>query len=90
MDLEKVDTSKHKIIVGLDFGTTYSGLAWAETRQPGKIASVTTWPISENDLEAESSGKCPTTLRYAGESKQWGFSIPATSPDNETIAWFKL
>lgn len=31
--LGKLSLSDRKIIVGVDFGTTYSGLAWAETRR---------------------------------------------------------
>jgi molecular chaperone DnaK (HSP70) len=32
---------ERRIIVGIDFGTTYSGLAWAETRRVRIITSVT-------------------------------------------------
>ena len=37
-DFANLSLSDRKIIVGVDFGTTYSGLAWAETRR----ASLTT------------------------------------------------
>jgi len=32
-DFANLSLSDRKIIVGVDFGTTYSGLAWAETRR---------------------------------------------------------
>jgi len=37
-DFANLSLSDRKIIVGVDFGTTFSGLAWAETRR----ASLTT------------------------------------------------
>ena len=40
-DLGNLSLSERKIIVGVDFGTTYSGLAWAETRRVRIITSVT-------------------------------------------------
>lgn len=78
------------LIVGIDFGTTYSGLAWAETQQPDRRSAITTWPISKTAREGESSEKVPTKLRYHGNDTQWGFSIPVNAPPKEVIEWFKL
>ena len=32
--------NERKLIVGIDFGTTYSGVAWPETKRPGKLTAV--------------------------------------------------
>ena len=32
---EKLSVDERKIIVGIDFGTTYAGLAWAERKRVG-------------------------------------------------------
>ncbi|KAK1968964.1 actin-like ATPase domain-containing protein [Colletotrichum sublineola] len=88
--LEKLSVSERKIVVGIDFGTTYSGVAWAETQRPDRRTAITTWPISRNVHEGESSDKVPTKLRYVGDEVQWGFSIPITAPQDEVVEWFKL
>ncbi|KAH0439624.1 hsp70-like protein [Colletotrichum camelliae] len=87
---DKLAISERKIIVGIDFGTTYSGVAWAETQRADRRTAITTWPISKTVREGESSDKVPTKLRYAGDEIQWGFSIPITAPQDEVVEWFKL
>ncbi|KAJ0159325.1 Chaperone protein DnaK [Colletotrichum tanaceti] len=87
---EKLSVSERKIVVGIDFGTTYSGVAWAETQRPDRRTAITTWPISKTVREGESSDKVPTKLRYADGEVQWGFSIPVTAPQDQVIEWFKL
>lgn len=79
-------TPERKIIVGLDFGATYSGLAWADTEHPERRETVTAWP----GRHGSPSDKVPTRLRYAGDDVQWGFGIPSDSPREEAIEWFKL
>ncbi|KAM0330861.1 hypothetical protein ACHAQA_003816 [Verticillium albo-atrum] len=90
MDFERLAISERKIIVGIDFGTTYSGVAWAETQRPDRRTAITSWPVSQTIREGESSDKVPTKLRYAGGDIQWGFTIPMTAPQNEIAEWFKL
>ncbi|KAH0528439.1 hypothetical protein TsFJ059_003308 [Trichoderma semiorbis] len=90
MDFDKLSITDRKIIVGIDFGTTYSGVAWAETQRPDRRTAITTWPINKTTREGESSDKVPTKLRYAKDEVQWGFSIPITAPQEEVIEWFKL
>ncbi|UNI19937.1 hypothetical protein JDV02_006079 [Purpureocillium takamizusanense] len=93
-----IESGKHrllacerKIIVGIDFGTTYSGVAWAETQRPDRRVAVSAWPISRSAREGESSDKVPTKLRYTkGGHVQWGFAIPDTAPQDEVMEWFKL
>ncbi|EJT70088.1 hypothetical protein GGTG_12261 [Gaeumannomyces tritici R3-111a-1] len=90
MDFENLRIKDRKIIVGIDFGTTYSGVAWAETQRPDRRDPITTWPISRATREGESSEKVPTRLRYDGDEIQWGFSIPPSAPQREVLEWFKL
>ena len=90
MDFDKLSIKDRKIIVGIDFGTTYSGVAWAETQRPDRRVAITVWPISKTSREGESSDKVPTKLRYNGNDPEWGFSIPMTAPAEEVIEWFKL
>ncbi|KAF5701662.1 Hsp70 chaperone protein [Fusarium mundagurra] len=74
------------IIFGIDFGTTYSGVAWAYSRQPKGIEVVTSYDAEMNncsDLE-----KVPTQLLYDDEEvAAWGYSIPE---DEIGLKWFKL
>ncbi|EWG37123.1 hypothetical protein FVEG_00874 [Fusarium verticillioides 7600] len=74
------------IIIGIDFGTTYSGVAWAYSRQPEDIEVVTSWDAEMSkcsDLE-----KVPTQLLYEDdEVASWGYSIPG---DEIGLKWFKL
>lgn len=93
MDFESLRIKERKIIVGIDFGTTYSGVAWAETQRPDRRDPITTWPIDSATREGESSEKVPTKLRYAdddGQKVQWGFCIPPSAPQSDVIEWFKL
>ncbi|KAK3315466.1 hypothetical protein B0H66DRAFT_606349 [Apodospora peruviana] len=90
MDFERLQITERKIIVGVDFGTTYSGVAWAETQRSDRRVAITSWPVSKTILEGESSDKVPTKLRYSGNGIEWGFSIPVTAPRDEIIEWFKL
>lgn len=90
MDTNGLSLDDRKIIVGIDFGTTYSGVAWAETQRPDRRVAITVWPISKTAREGESSDKVPTKLRYNGNDVEWGFSIPVNAPEEEVIEWFKL
>ncbi len=90
MDFDKLKIPDRKIIVGIDFGTTFSGVAWAETQRPDRRVAITTWPINKTAREGETSDKVPTKLRYAGNEVQWGFQISASTPPDEIIEWFKL
>lgn len=90
MDLEGLKIKDRKIIVGIDFGTTYSGIAWAETQKPDRRLAIREWPISILNREGESSDKVPSKIRYTKDGPQWGFSIPISAPPTEINEWFKL
>ncbi|KAK2006639.1 actin-like ATPase domain-containing protein [Colletotrichum eremochloae] len=80
---------KNVFVIGIDFGTTFSGVSWAFLGQPDNIEVITRWEselIFNSDTE-----KTPSTLLYCGLQKEalWGYNIPAIK--NETaLKWFKL
>ncbi|KAI5794259.1 hypothetical protein DFH27DRAFT_565692 [Peziza echinospora] len=80
------------VVIGIDFGTTFSGVAWCFTGDPDKIRVIKNWPGSRNNQE-----KVPTVLSYAKKAKsetasptkvKWGFEIKPETPNQ--ISWFKL
>ncbi|KAJ0418508.1 hypothetical protein BJY00DRAFT_177645 [Aspergillus carlsbadensis] len=80
-----------KLVIGIDFGTTFTGVAWAETRRPDHISVIESWPAHAGTHEGMSSVKVPTELRYTTsngiESIEWGFQVPALV---DRYQWFKL
>ena len=57
----KVPNSARKIIAAIDFGTTFSGIAYAYTHSPEDEHSITTWPNAiSGALEGETHYKAPT------------------------------
>lgn len=87
---ESLSISERKIIVAIDFGTTYSGIAWAETQRHDRRTAITTWPISQTVRDGKTSEKVPTKLRHVGKNVQWGFQVPLQAPPAEVSEWFKL
>ncbi|KAK9440314.1 phosphatidylinositol 3 [Metarhizium brunneum] len=75
---------KRRIIVSIDFGTTYSGVSWAETSRPDVQHVVSSWPAIDG---LRSSLKVPTELRKLATGWQWGFQIPE---DAKRYRFFKL
>ena len=66
----------HKILVAVDFGTTFSALAWAQTRRPDVTEVVKTWPHLLQG--SQSCDKVPTEIRYDEEINfaiTWGTEI---------------
>ncbi|KAG0650908.1 hypothetical protein D0Z07_2774 [Hyphodiscus hymeniophilus] len=88
-DFARLALEERKLIVGIDFGTTFSGLAWAETRRVEKIFNVAieSWPANIETQEGTSSVKVPTEVRYTPQGMEWGFQIPSTIKRHK---WFKL
>ncbi|KZL84344.1 hsp70 family chaperone [Colletotrichum incanum] len=72
------------LVVGIDFGTTYSGAAWATITdfETDDIHLITSWPGCGCE-----EGKAPTELFYEQGNVTWGFNI---HNDAEPIRWFKL
>lgn len=80
---------KDALIIGIDFGTTYSGVAWSITKDPSNVMVVNSWPggASEN----RSAGQVPSVIAYNPKEPhkyKWGFDITSTNANQ--LAWFKL
>ncbi|KAI5788706.1 hypothetical protein FPQ18DRAFT_343143 [Pyronema domesticum] len=79
----------HKIVVGIDFGTTYSAAAWASTASPDHITLIGNWPT----VGTRTHHSAPTEISYPGAHTgnttdfQWGYDIPSTWL---RLKWFKL
>ncbi|KAI0442706.1 hypothetical protein F4803DRAFT_575269 [Xylaria telfairii] len=85
-------TGTTTLVVGIDFGTTYSGVSWliCKTGFPlGQPEIVSLWQTSiDNRQKNPESKKVPSKMHYDRNGKiSWGFKIPASA---ETIEWFKL
>ncbi|KAI1272591.1 hypothetical protein F5Y07DRAFT_403302 [Xylaria sp. FL0933] len=79
------DEENDSLVVGIDFGTTYSGVAWA-TRVDftnNNVNFISSWPGNNRD-----ESKVPTELWYNDDNElEWGYDISA---DVEPFRWFKL
>ncbi|KAK7526421.1 hsp70-like protein [Phyllosticta citriasiana] len=77
-----------KLIVGLDFGTTFSGMCWVMSNgKVNDIEVIKNWPG-----RAETSSKVPSRMAYASENpilrdNKFGFLV---KPSHKQVAWFKL
>ncbi|KAF2463866.1 uncharacterized protein BDR25DRAFT_272389 [Lindgomyces ingoldianus] len=88
------------ILIGIDFGTTHSGVAWAYSKQPDDIKIVTNWDSFE--WGNSDKGKAPTAISYgapvsdAGVAENSGANTPKEilwgygMGDAESVKWFKL
>jgi hypothetical protein len=90
--------SKSTFVIGIDFGTTYSGAAYcpytstatmrgslAEMRTiANTISVVKTWPNQTNFF----TEKTPTVLSYGQDPPAWGWSVKPT--DTPRVEFFKL
>ncbi|KAK9412833.1 putative Hsp70 family chaperone [Seiridium unicorne] len=72
------------LVIGIDFGTTYSGVAWAtvDDFEGSEINVITSWPGSRRE-----QSKVPTELFYEYDDFMWGYEVPL---DADPIRWFKL
>ncbi|KAL2846179.1 hypothetical protein BJY01DRAFT_263382 [Aspergillus pseudoustus] len=78
------DDDDDVMVIGIDFGTTYSGVAWATVADfaSDQINLITSWPGTGRE-----EGKAPTELFYEDDEIFWGYEIPA---DADPVRWFKL
>ncbi|KAF9208192.1 hypothetical protein BGZ49_009509 [Haplosporangium sp. Z 27] len=69
-----VPGSEYPLLVAIDFGTTFSGVAYA-FKSNGDVLEMTTWPHQANLY-----GKVPTVSAYSKDSDQlhsWGYAAKA-------------
>ncbi|KAI9866990.1 MAG: hypothetical protein M1813_000388 [Trichoglossum hirsutum] len=84
----------HKFIVGVDFGTTYTGVSCVPSSKTGlrDVSIIQDWPGPSR--EAEVTYKTPTRIAYPTEgnerfctSNTIGYSV---TPKMKSHSWFKL
>ncbi|KAI1092295.1 actin-like ATPase domain-containing protein [Rostrohypoxylon terebratum] len=78
------DSQDDIIVIGIDFGTTFSGATWATNSdfEVGQINLITSWPGTGRE-----EGKAPTELFYENGEIMWGYEVPL---DSDPVRWFKL
>lgn len=80
---------ERKIVIGLDFGTTFTGVAYANSLMPDVISVIQEWPNHEGLREL--TGKVPTKLCYQSDgSLVWGARISPDAPHDDVLEYFKL
>ncbi|ORY07257.1 hypothetical protein BCR34DRAFT_603919 [Clohesyomyces aquaticus] len=83
--------SAHKLIVGVDFGTTYSGVSYVTTNKTARdVVVIMNWPGPARPWAT--SPKTPSRIAYADEntevnSNMVGFQVTAKM---KSYTWFKL
>lgn len=85
--------SEDRLIVGVDFGTTFSGVAYAYSASPEDVDVVKSWP-GGNGI---TSDKCPTEIAYtspesngdedSADNARWGFQF---KPEESRLRCIKL
>ncbi|KAF4216546.1 hypothetical protein CNMCM8980_001983 [Aspergillus fumigatiaffinis] len=84
--------SKHKIIVGVDYGTTFTGASYVSSKGSGlsDIILISTWPGPSRDTETVF--KAPSRVAYPTEESRfttirWGYQV---EPGMLSYSWTKL
>ncbi|RAL02598.1 uncharacterized protein BO80DRAFT_492317 [Aspergillus ibericus CBS 121593] len=82
----------HRIIVGVDYGTTYTGVGYASTKDSGisDVIMISTWPGPTRD--SETVFKTPSRIAYDAENprvrgQRWGYQV---EPGMTAYSWTKL
>jgi molecular chaperone DnaK (HSP70) len=85
------DDNEAVIVVGIDFGTTFSGVAWTWSGKAENIEIVTSW---EADFHGNSDNdKVPTAIKLGdnlGGAITWGYATSEGTDGKEPLKWFKL
>ncbi|KAJ2902345.1 hypothetical protein MKZ38_000662 [Zalerion maritima] len=76
------------LVIGIDFGTTYTGAAWAfrdELREKRPMHVVKQWEGCDGNMVT--TNRVPSAISYGSEHTTWGFGV---SQHLETTRWMKL
>ncbi|RSL70212.1 hypothetical protein CEP53_001940 [Fusarium sp. AF-6] len=74
------------LIIGIDFGTTYSGVAYSRRKSPPKL--ITNWKTLRNFNQDKE--KVPSAVFYDQMTEgdfSWGYAVPI---GEHVLRWFKL
>lgn len=78
----------NEIVVGIDFGTTYSGVSWAINAGTKQIHLITNWSNPNAGYSNPTSEKVPTMISYQNDSpSNWGYEA---ANDESSLRWFKI
>ncbi|KAL3449233.1 hypothetical protein BJX65DRAFT_306290 [Aspergillus insuetus] len=67
---------KPAVIVAIDFGNTYTGVAWAPRGLDNQIVVKSCWPKGDPKYQNLHFPKVPSTLSlYANQDNQWGYLV---------------
>ncbi|OAL42715.1 Hsp70 family protein [Pyrenochaeta sp. DS3sAY3a] len=80
---------QNRLVIGLDYGTTYTGVSYCETSDTSlmenHIEVVRDWPSRHTKIGTRE--KVPSEIAYSSQGVQWGSLIPPTEPRH---MWTKL
>ncbi|KAI1362877.1 hypothetical protein F5Y08DRAFT_329774 [Xylaria arbuscula] len=78
------DDNDDVLVIGIDFGTTFSGVAWATAAdfKSEQVNIITSWPGTGRE-----EGKAPSEIFYEYGEMSWGYLVPS---DGDPVRWFKL
>ncbi|KAJ5931069.1 hypothetical protein N7466_006562 [Penicillium verhagenii] len=65
-----------KLVIGMDFGTTFSGIAWALEGLETQPTVIQEWPGKGNST----SQKTPTVISYQDGEVRWGYQVNEYKP----------
>ncbi|KAJ5062359.1 hypothetical protein J3E72DRAFT_393505 [Bipolaris maydis] len=78
-----------RLIIGLDYGTTYTGVSFCEISDPASeqshIEVIQDWPSGHGKIGTRE--KVPSEIAYLEEGVRWGSDIP---PREKRHMWTKL
>ncbi|PSN58712.1 actin-like ATPase domain-containing protein [Corynespora cassiicola Philippines] len=76
-----------ELVVGIDFGTTYSGVSWIVNGGTKELNLVNDWPNPKGwNTNTE---KVPTIISYKnGKPYNWGYEVDIIN--EVSVSWFKL
>ncbi|KAH8690418.1 hypothetical protein GQ44DRAFT_833025 [Phaeosphaeriaceae sp. PMI808] len=75
-----------EIVVGIDFGTTYSGVSWVVNGGKKLIRVINDWPNPNSAVAT--SDKVPSKISYEnGQPHHWGFEV---NFKEDSFRWIKL
>ncbi|KAF8244520.1 actin-like ATPase domain-containing protein [Wilcoxina mikolae CBS 423.85] len=83
-----------ELVIGIDFGTTFSGVSWAVNGRDRGINIIRNWP--DPSAPHPTSHKVPTAVKYSSEEPHellnWGFGAlrRRNKQESEPFTWFKL
>ncbi|KAL2003822.1 hypothetical protein VTN02DRAFT_2039 [Thermoascus thermophilus] len=80
LDFENGGSDPDCLVISIDFGTTFSGVAYGFSTDPSQVYCITSWP----GADGRKVPKAPTIIRYDDSEKtdfQWGYQLDPTSAD---------